>query len=252
MTRRVVILGGTGEAVRLARLLEPVAEIEVVSSLAGRTRHPAQVPGQVRTGGFGGIAGLTEYLRAQDIRFLVDATHPYADNISANAVAACAACGVPRLQLWRKPWQRVEGDEWIETHSMAEAADVVETHHKKSQGRVFLTTGVQELGFFRELDGVDFLVRLIEKPTAPLPLEHAELIFGRGPFSESGEHALLTERNVTLLVSKNSGGEATYGKITAARDLRIPVVMIGRPSKQPGPLVHSPEDAFAYVVRYLA
>jgi precorrin-6A/cobalt-precorrin-6A reductase len=247
----VLILGGTGDAVSLARLLAPIEGLDVVTSLAGRTRNPAQVPGRLRTGGFGGVGGLSDYLRAENVQLLVDATHPYAANISANAAAACTECGVSRLQLWRAPWPQVDADRWIDVRSMSEAAAHVASCQFRSLDRVFVTTGVTQLDVFQAIDGVTFLLRCIEKPVALPAIEHVELIFGRGPFHEADELALLAERNVTLLVSKNSGGAATYGKISAARKLRIPVIMVARPAPENGPVVHSPEEALLSVRRQL-
>lgn len=234
MRRRVLILGGTGEAVSLARLLESRAEFDVVTSLAGRTRRPAAVPGRVRTGGFGGVEGLTACLAAERVDVVVDATHPYAATISNHAKLACDAVGVPRVQLWRPAWSSIDGDEWTGAASLDAAADAVADARLSADGCVFLSTGVRDVQVFSRLREVRFLVRLVDTPRTPLPLSKSELIVDRGPFAIENERALFLEHGVELLVSKNSGGVATYSKLAAARELGVPVVMVDRPDPEPG------------------
>ena len=249
MTRRVLILGGTGEAVGLARLLEPRAEFDVVTSLAGRTRRPAAVPGRVRTGGFGGVEGLTAYLAAEHVGVVVDATHPYAATISNHAKLACDAAGVPRVQLWRPGWSPVDGDEWIGVPSLDAAADEVADAKLSADGCVFLSTGVRDVQVFSRLREVRFLVRLVDAPRTPLPLSKSELIVDRGPFAIENERALFREHGVELLVSKNSGGVATNSKLVAARELRVPVVMVDRPEPEPGARAETAEEALRWLAR---
>ena len=249
MRRRVLILGGTGDAVDLARLLESRAEFDVVTSLAGRTRRPAATSGRVRTGGFGGVEGLTAYLAAEHVEVVVDATHPYAATISKHATLACDATGVPRVQLWRPAWSPVDGDEWTGVVSLDAAADTVADARLSADGCVFLSTGVRDVHVFGGLREVRFLVRLVEAPRTPLPLSKVELIVDRGPFALENERALFLEHGVELLVSKNSGGAATYSKLAAARELGVPVVMVDRPDPEPGARAETAEEAFRWLAR---
>lgn len=243
--RRLLILGGTGEAATLAN--EATAafsdRLEVVTSLAGRTRRPASLRGKVVTGGFGGAEGLTRFLRREAIDLVVDATHPFAATISAHALKACAAAGVPRLILVRQPWRRTPADRWIEVEDAAEAAAAVADLAR----RTFLTLGRRDLDAFSELEGVWFLVRLIEPPDGPLPLERYELVVGRGPFAVESEKRLMVEHRIEALVTKASGGHATEAKVVAAREAGLPVVMIRRPEAPPGEKVTSPAAALAWI-----
>ena len=223
--RRVLILGGTGEARSLATCLAGHADLQVVTSLAGATSRPVRPPGEVRLGGFGGTVGLAAYLRDSRIDRVIDATHPYATVISAHAVAACAGAGVPLLRLARAPWQALEGDNWIAAADTAAAAKALEG----LADRVFLTVGRKELAAFGGLEDIWFLVRFIEPARERLPLSRCEVLIGRPPFSQEAEVALMRARRIGALVSKNSGGKATYTKIEAARRLGLPVVMIDRP-----------------------
>jgi precorrin-6A/cobalt-precorrin-6A reductase len=223
--KRILILGGTREAVDLAQRLHGRDGLHVVSSLAGRTHSPHLPPGEVRVGGFGGAAGLRDYLKRERIDLIVDATHPFAERMHGNAVEANRGGGVPLLRLERPLWQPQAGDHWIMADSADHAAKLA-PHHGK---RAFLTTGVKDLGAFRDIETVWFLVRLVEPPDGPLPLRHSELIRGRGPFGAADEATLMRRHDIDLLISKESGGESTYGKIEAARKLEIPVIMIRRP-----------------------
>ncbi len=248
MRLRVLILGGTGEAADLARRLEHRAEFEVVTSLAGRTRRPAAVAGRVRTGGFGGAEGLRTYLDAEGVDAVVDATHPYAANISRHAARACDVLGVRRVQLRRPAWTPVDGDRWVEAASLGAAAEAVANAPVSEAGCVFLSTGAGSLHVFGHLRAIRFLVRLVEAPQTPLPLARFELVVGRGPFAAGSERTLFLDRGVELLVSRNSGGAATYPKLVAARELRIPVIMIKRPDPETGPRVENAEEAFRWLM----
>jgi precorrin-6A/cobalt-precorrin-6A reductase len=241
--RRLLILGGTGEAVALAGRLAGDPRLRVVTSLAGRTRAPARAAGEIRVGGFGGASGLAGYLEQESIGLVVDATHPFAARMAANVARACAETGVPRLKLLRPSWHAVAGDAWIEVPDMASAAEAV------GQGgtRVFLSVGRQDLAAFAGLEHVRFLVRSIEPLEAPSPLADCMAIQGRGPFTEEAEAALMRKHRIDLLVSKNSGGGATYAKIAAARTLGLPVVMIARPPAPPGETAATVEEAAAWV-----
>ena len=249
MRRRVLILGGTGEAVHLARRLEHRAEFDVVMSLAGRTRRPAAVPGRVRTGGFGGVEGLIAWLDAERVDALVDATHPYAATISRHAARACDARDVPRAQIWRTAWAPVVGDEWTEVPNLDAAADAVANAEVPADGRVFLTTGARDIQVFRRLQAIRFLVRLVDAPQPPLPLARCDVVVDRGPFAVESERALFLEHRIGLLVSKNSGGAATYPKLAAARELGVPVIMVRRPDPEPGARVATAEEALRWLAR---
>ena len=240
---RLLILGGTAEAVELAGACVARPGLEVISSLAGRTRTPGRPPGTVRIGGFGGVSGLARFLVEHAIDRLVDATHPFAARMAAHAERACRDAGVPRMRLLRPPWRCEPGDHWIEVADLAEAARRLPELGR----RVFLTVGHQDLGAFAGLD-LSFLVRTIEPPGV-LPLRNGEWLAGRGPFAVEDELALLRAHAIDVLVTKASGGAATYAKLAAARRLGLPVVMLRRPPPPPGPVVDSVEAALAWVER---
>jgi len=243
MAERLLILGGTAEGAALARGAADIAGLTVVSSLAGRTRAPTALPGETRVGGFGGASAMADYLRATGTTLVVDATHPYAAAISRNAAEACAAVGLPRLNLVRPAWAREPGDDWIRVDDAdAAAAKVAEVGT-----RAFLTIGRQEIDAFAGLDGVWFLVRLIDPLDAPLPLAHGEVIHGRGPFDIADERALLAARHIDVVIAKNSGGAATYAKIAAAREAALPVIMIRRPTPPGGETVDDVAAALAWI-----
>jgi precorrin-6A/cobalt-precorrin-6A reductase len=240
---RLLILGGTAEAFGLAKACVARPGLEVISSLAGRTRVPGLPPGEVRIGGFGGAGGLARFLSARGIDRVIDATHPFAVRIGAHAEQACREAAVPRLRLLRPPWTREPGDHWIEVADLAEAA-------RRLPGlghRIFLTVGHQDLGAFAGLD-LWFLVRTIEPPGV-LALRHAERLAGRGPFTVEEELHLLRAHGIDVLVTKASGGSGTYAKLAAARQLGLPVVMVRRPPPPPGAVVDSVEAALAWLER---
>ena len=227
---RILILGGTREAVELAQRLHGRVGLQIVSSLAGRTRTPHLPPGDVRIGGFGGALGLRDHLAREQVDLLIDATHPFAERMHGNAIQASRDSGIPLLRVERSPWRQQADDRWIMAGSVDSAARMVADHGK----RAFLTTGVKELLAFRGIKPVWFLVRLVDPPRQPLPLHHYELILGRGPFGAADEESLMRTHRIDLLISKNSGGESTYGKIAAARALGISVIMIRRPATPDG------------------
>ena len=242
---RVLLLGGTGEAALLARaIIQRYGErVALTTSLAGRTEQPMPIPGDVRIGGFGGAAGLIAYLRAHDIDILIDATHPFAKQISAHARLACGAVGVERLMVLRTPWQRHNLDRWIEVADLAGAAAIV----GKIGRRAWLTVGASDLGAFSGVTDVRFLVRLIRAPVAPLPLRLHEVLVGRGPFNLVEEQHVLQRHAIDVLVCKASGGAATEAKLIAAREASLPVIMVRRPPAEPGDSVTSVEAALAYL-----
>ncbi|GAA4147652.1 cobalt-precorrin-6A reductase [Phytohabitans flavus] len=223
--RTLLILGGTGEARALAA---HAAGWHVVTSLAGRVRDPRLPEGEVRVGGFGGPEGLAAWLVRERVRAVVDATHPFASRISASAVAAARATGVPLLALHRPGWTEEPGDDWRRVPSVEAAAEVLTT----LGGRVMLTTGRQSLAAFAGLD-LFFLVRTVDPPSSPLPASH-HLILDRGPYTVDGELALMREHAIDTLVTKDSGGTMTAAKLVAARQRGIPVVMVDRPPMPEG------------------
>ncbi|MEO6501340.1 MAG: cobalt-precorrin-6A reductase [Jatrophihabitantaceae bacterium] len=232
---RVLILGGTAEARALAAALEGVPGVRPISSLAGRVADPALPAGQVRIGGFGGAAGLADWLAAEQIAAMVDATHPFAATISWSAAQAADAAGIPILALRRPAWTEGPGDDWRRQPSTEAAAraleQVLEMGGSPRPGvaeRVFLTTGRTGLAPFAGLDRHWFLIRSIEAPQPPLPSRH-QLVLARGPFSVAQEIALMREHRIQVLVTKDSGGPLTEAKLVAARELRLPVLMIQRP-----------------------
>ncbi len=208
------------------------ADLDIVLSLAGRTENPVAQPVPVRVGGFGGAAGLAEYLTEEGVAIAVDATHPYAARISANAAEASRLSGVPLVALRRPAWERAEGDRWTEVASVEAAVAALGLGPR----RVFLALGRQEVGPFSAAPQHAYVVRSVEPIEPPLAVPHASYILARGPFPETEERELLEINRIDAVVSKNSGGNATYGKIAAARALGIEVVMIARPDlpKVPG------------------
>lgn len=244
ITKRLLILGGTGEATQLAAKAAQIDEIEVITSLAGRTQKPVTPTGTVRVGGFGGKSGLIEYLQGQKIDLLIDATHPFAAQISFNAAAATNYCRLPHLMLVRPVWQQVAGDNWLEVASIEAAAKMLQ-----SAQRVFLTIGRQELATFAHLKSQWFLMRMIDPPTTAL-VPQGKLLLEKGPFSLEHERQLLREYQIDLVVSKNSGGDATVAKIIAARELKIPVVMVQRPATPDVEQVSDVEAAINWLSRH--
>jgi precorrin-6A/cobalt-precorrin-6A reductase len=222
---RILILGGTTEAAGLVRLLAGRPAYDVTLSLAGRTAAPLALPARTRIGGFGGIEGLAAYLREQEIAALVDATHPFAKVISRNAAAASRATGVPLVAVRRPEWAREPGDSWCEVDSVADCPAVL----GEAPRRVFLTVGRLELAAFAAAPQHRYLVRTIEPVGDALPGLDVTAIEARGPFDAQEEAALMRRHGVEVLVTKNSGGLATYGKIAAARSLRLPVVIVRQP-----------------------
>ncbi|MGY1615212.1 cobalt-precorrin-6A reductase [Geodermatophilus sp. SYSU D00691] len=240
MTGRVLLLGGTAEARRLAEALTADG-VDVLSSLAGRTADPLLPPGEVRIGGFGGAEGLAEWLRANPVRALVDATHPFATAITQHAARAAAGTGTPHLRLQRPGWHEQPGDDWRRVDSLEEAAEAV-----AGFARVFLTTGRTGLGAFAGLTQ-EVLVRSVDPPEPPLP-GRTTVVLERGPFSVEDELALMREHGVDVVVTKDSGGHLTEAKLTAARELGIPVVVVNRPPLPAGTdVVETVADALAWL-----
>ena len=240
---RILILGGTTEARRLAERLAGRPELAVTLSLAGRTAAPAAQPVPVRIGGFGGARGLADYLSEERIDALIDATHPYAAVISANAAAAARSAGVPLLALRRPPWIATAGDRWTEVADVPAAASALGAAPR----RVFLALGRNELAPFAGAPQHHYLVRSVDPVEPPLAVPHASYVTGRGPFGEADDRALLEAHRIEVVVAKNSGGTATYGKIAAARALGLPVIMLRRPALPQVPAVATVDEAVAWL-----
>ncbi|WGF89629.1 cobalt-precorrin-6A reductase [Marinivivus vitaminiproducens] len=240
---RILILGGTAEAAVLARRLADRPALHVTTSLAGRTRRPATLPGHVRIGGFGGVPGLTDYLRSERITVLIDATHPFATHMPFHARDAAARLGTPLLRLERPAWRPKPGDRWTTVPDLETAAGAI-----PAGARVFLTTGRQDLAPFAVRDDAFFLIRSIEPPDVGRFRRQA-VILGRGPFTVANETALLRRHAIDLLVTKNSGAEATAAKLEAARRLGLPVVMVERPPRPQVATAAQVDDALAWMDR---
>ncbi|GLZ09512.1 precorrin-6A reductase [Actinomadura sp. NBRC 104412] len=242
---RVLLLGGTAEARRLAGELAGRPEYDVVGSLAGRVAAPASAPVPTRIGGFGGVDGLAAWLEAERIDVVVDATHPFAARITRSAVVAARRTGVPLLVLRRPGWAEGPGDDWRRVPSLEEAA------RRLPGDRVFLATGRMGLAAFAHDHERWYLVRSVEPPAPPMP-PRAQVVLGRGPFTVDGEVALMREHRIDVLVTKDSGGEATAAKLVAARRLRVPVVMVDRPPAPDAATVTSTDEALTWLFRLTA
>ncbi|MEE3850294.1 cobalt-precorrin-6A reductase [Gordonia sp. LSe1-13] len=225
---RILLLGGTGEARELAGELVS-AGIPVVSSLAGRVRDPRLPVGDVRIGGFGGVDGLVAWLREHEISGVVDATHPFAQTMTDHAAAAAQRLGTPLLRLRRPPWEPDVDDSWQLVSDIGAAARTVGRLADTPDGlRVFLTTGRQDVAAFSDLADAWFLIRVVDPPTGALPPRH-QILRSRGPYDLDRERDLMRDNGIDVLVTKNSGGELTRAKLTAAAELGIRVVMVQRP-----------------------
>lgn len=241
---RILILGGTTEAAVLARRLAGDARFAVTVSLAGRTETPRLIADvAVRSGGFGGAAGLARWLADSGIEAVVDATHPFAAQISANAAAATDELRLPLCAIVRPPWSAEPGDRWHTVPNMGQAAEALGAAPR----RVFLSVGRQGVGAFQSAPQHAYLVRSIEPPAGEQLPPDTTLIQARGPFTRDDEIDLLREHRIDVVVTKNAGGRATYAKIEAARKLAIPVVMIERPAKAGRHIVSTAEDALAWL-----
>lgn len=242
MNARILLLGGTGEARRLAALLEN--RYAVISSLAGRVSNPALPVGEVRIGGFGGVDGLADWLRDNGIAAVVDATHPFAHTITASAATATGRLGLPFVVLRRPGWEQQPGDNW------SWVDDIVEVPAIMPAERVFLTTGRTDLAVFAELDAFWFLIRTVDPPAPPLP-RRCELVLDRGPYTVDGELTLLRQHRIDVLVTKNSGGPLTAAKLVAARELGLPVVMVRRPDLPPVATVRTEQEAVHWLEKVI-
>lgn len=222
-TIRALVLGGTADASLLAAEIAR-AGIDAVYSYGGRTRAPADQPLPTRVGGFGRVSGLADYIRREGVTHVIDATHPFAAEMSRNAVAACAETGTPLLALERAPWGQMPGDNWIKVADVNAAVATL----PKSPAKVFLAIGRQHIAPFAAKPQHAYTLRFVDPPEGPLPFA-SDVIVSRGPFTLEGELELMRARGITWIVARNSGGDGARAKIDAARALKLPVIMISRP-----------------------
>ncbi|MEP6355589.1 MAG: cobalt-precorrin-6A reductase [Hyphomicrobiales bacterium] len=240
MSKRLLILGGTSEARALANQLNEL-EYDIISSLAGRTDNPLLPDGSTRIGGFGGVDGLSAYLKAENINLLIDATHPFAARISSNAVEAAHRSNIQIIRLERPPWSAEKGDIWHHVQSLEDAVAIL-----PEEATAFVTIGRQQLGAFLERDDLRIIARAIEEPKISLP-GNWKVLLDRPPFSLKDELALFQKYQIDVLVTKNAGGSETREKLLAARQLQKPVIIVNRLPKPPVPLF----ETGAAVVDYL-
>ncbi|HLJ64570.1 MAG TPA: cobalt-precorrin-6A reductase, partial [Stellaceae bacterium] len=240
---RLLLLAGTAEASALAAMLQADPRTTLITSFAGRTSTPSLAVSEMRCGGFGGIEGLQRYLIRHAIDAVIDATHPFARTMPGNAHAACAGLGIPHVRVERPPWRASAGDRWRTVPTLEAAAAAL-----GPERRVFLSIGRQEIGLFARHEGIWFLVRSIEK-VPPHALPQAEFMQARGPFTKPSERTLFLEHRIELIVTKNSGGQATRAKLLAARELHLPVLMVDRPASPPGRRVATPGAALTWLRR---
>jgi len=236
----ILVLGGTAEARELADALD-VQGIDVVSSLAGRVSNPRLPGGKVRVGGFGGPAALADWLLEHEVSAVVDATHPFAQRISASAADACPRAEVPLLRLERPGWSERPGDRWHRVAGLAQAAALVPELGR----RVLLTTGRQGLAAFATVADAWFLIRCVEEPEPPLPADH-QLLLDRGPYTLAGELELIDRHRIDLLITKDSGGHLTEAKLDAACGRRLPVIVVRRPPRPNVEMVTSVAGALSW------
>ena len=239
---RALILGGTGDANQLAAAFAR-KKIDAVYSYAGRTQIPLGHALPTRIGGFGGVEGLADFLREADITHVIDATHPFAAEMSSHAVEACAATGVPLIALERSPWIRSDGDNWIEVPDINAAVAAL----PEQRTRVFLAIGRQHLAPFAVKPQHAYTLRFVDAPDGPLPLPGAEIVVSRGPFTLQGDRELMRVRGIQLLVARNSGGAGARAKIDAAHVLGLPVIMIARPALPERPRAESVQEVLAWL-----
>ncbi|PTM88809.1 cobalt-precorrin-6A reductase [Dietzia psychralcaliphila] len=233
---RILVLGGTGEARRLADLMV-AAGLDVVTSLAGKVSRPRLPRGEVLTGGFGGTEGLITWLRAHDVSAVIDATDPFSAEISASAIRAAHETGVPLLRVHRPPWTPEDGDDWIRVADTDAAAQLVRQRFR----RPMLTVGRHGPTAFAGDTRGSYLIRCAEPPPGTLPHRYL-LVLDRGPFGVESERTIMSRHRIDVLVTRNSGGPASIATLRAARDLRIPIVMVDRPA-DPHPAGGGPDGA---------
>ncbi|MGV1753701.1 cobalt-precorrin-6A reductase [Agrobacterium sp. CG674] len=248
MTRSILILGGTADARIMAGKLADESGYRLLLSMAGRTRDPVPQPVPMRSGGFGGADGLATFITENGFDLLVDATHPYAARISANAAKAAEIANVPLIALERPAWERQDGDHWQDVANVEAAVQAL----GQDSEHAFLALGRQELLPFEAAPQHQYLIRSVDPVEPPLLVPHALYITARGPFAVEDEVQLLRENRIGFIVSKNSGGTAAYAKIEAARKLDISVLMIARPPRPTGMTVPTINAALAAIRHQLS
>ncbi len=236
----ILLLAGSGEAKEIATGLAAL-NLPAIASLAGATRAPKQLDIAMRIGGFGGADGFRRYLANAGIRAVIDATHPYATQITNRTAKICAEIGLPYLHVLRAPWVTQAGDDWTEIAREEDAAALI-----PKGSTVFLGTGRQTLDRFSGLIGCRVICRQIDPPTAPFPFEGGEFLIGRPPFPVAREKLIFAQLGIDWIVVKNAGGDASATKLTAARELGIPVLMIARPASPMAMRVNNPVDALTW------
>jgi len=239
---RALILGGTGDANQLAERFVR-EKIDAIYSYAGRTQIPLGHSLPTRIGGFGGMEGLADFIRKERITHVIDATHPFAAEMSRHAVGACAEASVPLIALERTPWTRSVGDNWVEVGDINEAVAAL----PEKPARVFLAIGRQHLAPFAAKPQHAYTLRFVDAPNGALPLPNAEVIVSRGPFTLEGDRELMRSRGIEILVARNSGGSGARAKIDAARELALPVIMIARPALPERPRAESVDEVLAWL-----
>lgn len=239
---RALILGGTADANLLAAAIAR-AGIDAVYSYGGRTAAPAEQPLPTRIGGFGGISGLADYLRGERITHVIDATHPFAAEMSRNAIAACAQTATPLIALERAPWDKTSGDRWIEVADVVSAVTAL----PERRAQVFLAIGRQHIAPFGARPQHAYTLRFVDPPAETPPLHDADVIVSRGPFTLEAELEMMRARSIEWIVARNSGGTGARAKIDAARALGLPVIMITRPLLPERPQVESVEAVMQWL-----
>lgn len=246
-TPRLLLLGGTTEARHLAEALA-AARVDAIYSYAGRTQAPLPQPLPTRVGGFGGVAGLRDWLVAQRITHVVDATHPFAARMSHNAVQACAGLGTALVALERPAWAQQAGDRWQQVPDVQAAVAALPA----APARVFLAIGRQSLDAFAQVPQHHYLLRLVDATLQPLPLPQTTLVLDRGPFTVEGDRQLMLAHGTTHVVGKNAGGSGARAKLDAARDLALPVILVQRPQPPPRSSLGTVAEVMAWLAAHRA
>ncbi|MGM0542584.1 MAG: cobalt-precorrin-6A reductase [Pseudomonadota bacterium] len=239
---KILILGGTSEASALASAVAKRG-LPAIFSYAGRVTTPKPQPLPTRIGGFGGVSGLADFVAREHITHIVDATHPFAAQMSANVLAAAAQCGVKAMAFTRPAWHPVTGDQWQSVASIDEAVSALAGPPQ----RVLLAIGRMHLAAFAAQPQHHYVLRLVDRPTSPPPLPDVSTVIDRGPFTLEGDLALLENQRIQRIVCKNAGGEGAASKLTAARTLGLPTVMIERPALPSRHEVHRIDDVFSWL-----
>jgi precorrin-6A/cobalt-precorrin-6A reductase len=248
----ILILGGTREAIEIAFDLEQIENTTVVTSLAGVTRSPRLPNGKVRYGGFGGKDGLFDYIIREKITLVIDATHPFAEKITKNASEVSKRANIPFLHFSRKPWEKTAQDKWYEVENSKAAASTLTHKDFECAKNIFLTIGRKDVNYFYSINTKQFFVRSIEPVKELACFDNMKWIQGRGPFTFQDEYTFFQEHSIDCLVAKNSGGYASHPKITVARVLGIPVVLLQQPKSINVTKIYDREALTAFVLHDLS